>query len=53
MRHHDEDGLFLLVQVKQQSEVREPWDYFSIVSEIPGDQAYRPLSESECAMVRN
>jgi branched-chain amino acid transport system substrate-binding protein len=41
-----------LVQVKSPEESREPWDYYKILSIIPGDKAFRPLAESECPLVR-
>jgi branched-chain amino acid transport system substrate-binding protein len=41
-----------LVQVKQPYESRYPWDYYKILSVIPRDRAFRPLSESECPLVR-
>jgi len=42
----------LLVQVKKPSESQYPWDYYKVVSVIPGDQAFRSLSESECPLVK-
>jgi branched-chain amino acid transport system substrate-binding protein len=38
-------------QVKKPSESREPWDYYNILSVIPGDQAFRPLAEGGCLLV--
>jgi branched-chain amino acid transport system substrate-binding protein len=40
-----------LAQVKAPAESHYPWDYYKIQKVIPGDQAFRPLSESECALV--
>jgi branched-chain amino acid transport system substrate-binding protein len=40
-----------LVQVKQPEESRYAWDYYKILSTIPGEKAFRPLAESECALV--
>jgi branched-chain amino acid transport system substrate-binding protein len=37
-------------QVKKPSETREPWDYYNILSVIPGDQAFRPLAEGGCPL---
>jgi len=37
-------------QVKKPSESREPWDYYNILSVIPGDQAFRPLAEGGCPL---
>jgi branched-chain amino acid transport system substrate-binding protein len=42
----------LLVQVKRPNEQKYPWDYYKIVTVIPGSEAFRPLSESECPLVR-
>jgi branched-chain amino acid transport system substrate-binding protein len=40
-----------LVEVKAPEESRRPWDYYKILSIIPGDQAFRPLSEGKCHLV--
>lgn len=40
-----------LVRVKKPSESRYPWDYYEVVGTIPGDQAFRPMSEGKCPMV--
>ena len=40
-----------LVQVKTPAESNDPWDLVKIVKTIPGDEAFRPLSESECPLV--
>ncbi len=51
-----EDGRMVhdmyLMQVKKPSESKRPWDYFNVKAVIPGDQAYQPLSESRCALVK-
>lgn len=41
-----------LMQAKRPSESKYPWDYLTIKNTIPGDQAFRPLSESVCPLVR-
>ena len=50
------DGLMVhdmyLFQVKQPSESKGPWDDYKLVATIPGDQAFQPLSESKCPLVR-
>jgi branched-chain amino acid transport system substrate-binding protein len=50
------DGLMehdlLLVQVKKPGESKQAWDYYKILARIPGNEAYRPLSESACPLVR-
>ncbi len=51
-----EDGLMvhdlLLVQVKKPEESKRPWDYYNILSVIPGKDAFRPLEESTCPLVK-
>jgi branched-chain amino acid transport system substrate-binding protein len=41
----------LLVQVKRPNEQKYPWDYYKVLTVIPGAEAFRPLSESECPLV--
>jgi branched-chain amino acid transport system substrate-binding protein len=41
-----------LVQVKKPAESKAPWDYYSLVSTIPADKAFRPLSESACPITK-
>lgn len=40
-----------LVRVKKPSESKGPWDLLEVVSTIPADKAYIPLSESNCPFV--
>ena len=40
-----------LAQVKKPEESHYAWDYYKILRTIPGDQAFRPLSESECPLI--
>ena len=42
----------LLVQVKSPAESKYPWDYYKVLATLPADQAFRPLSESECPLVK-
>ncbi len=42
----------LLVKVKSPAESKYPWDYYSIQQVIPGNQAFRPLSESACPLIK-
>ena len=37
-----------LVRVKDPAEATGPWDLYSIVRTIPGDEAFAPLSQSTC-----
>jgi branched-chain amino acid transport system substrate-binding protein len=44
-----------LVEVKKPSESKGPYDYFKVISTIPANQAFRPLSEEKgtCPLVQN
>lgn len=41
-----------LAQVKTPAESTGPWDYYKILSTVPGDEAFRPLSKSDCPLVK-
>ena len=41
-----------LFEVKKPAESKGPWDYYKLIGTTPGDQAFRPLSESACALVK-
>lgn len=41
-----------LMQVKKQSESKYPWDYYIVKAKIPGEEAFRPLSQSVCPLVK-
>ncbi len=41
-----------LAEAKKPSESKGDWDLLKINAVIPGDQAYRPLSESVCPLVK-
>lgn len=53
--HLREDGRLVhdmyFAQVKTPSESSKPWDYYKILATIPGDQAFRPMSEGGCPLV--
>ena len=38
-----------LMQVKSPAESKQPWDYYKVVSKLPGDQVYTTKAESKCA----
>jgi branched-chain amino acid transport system substrate-binding protein len=40
-----------LMQVKTPAESKYPWDYYKILSVIPRDKAFQPLSLSTCPLV--
>jgi branched-chain amino acid transport system substrate-binding protein len=42
----------LLVEVKSPDESKYPWDYYRIKGVLPGDQAFRPLADGGCPLVR-
>ncbi|MCC8936589.1 ABC transporter substrate-binding protein [Bradyrhizobium sp. Arg68] len=41
-----------VMQVKSPQESKYPWDYYKLVSTIPGDEAFRPLAETECPLLK-
>ena len=41
-----------LYEVKSPAESKKPWDYYKLVREIPANEAFRPLSESDCPLVK-
>jgi len=43
---------FYLVEVKKPSDVTSPWDYYKVLQKIPADDAYLPLSQSECPLLK-
>lgn len=51
-----EDGRMVhdmyFVQVKTPEESTGPWDYYKILSTIPSNQAFRPLDESGCPLIK-
>lgn len=42
----------MLVQVKKPAESKAPYDYYKILATIPAEQAFRPLKDSECPLVK-
>jgi branched-chain amino acid transport system substrate-binding protein len=42
-----------LFEVKTPAESRGAWDYYKLVSTIPANEAFRPLAEGGCALVRS
>jgi branched-chain amino acid transport system substrate-binding protein len=41
-----------LWQVKSPAESKAPWDYLKLVKTIPADQAFMPLEQSSCYLVK-
>jgi len=54
--HLREDGKLIhdtyVVEVKAPKESKAAWDYYKIVKTVPGDQAFMPLAESQCKLVK-
>ncbi|KZD08358.1 ABC transporter substrate-binding protein [Oceanibaculum pacificum] len=50
------DGRFVhdmyLWQVKTPAESKAPWDYLKLAATIPAEQAFQPLSDSKCELVK-
>ncbi len=42
-----------LFEVKSPAQSKEPWDYYTLRRTIPADQAFRPLDQGGCALVRS
>jgi branched-chain amino acid transport system substrate-binding protein len=43
---------FYLIEVKKKADVKEPWDYYKVLRVVPPEEAFIPLSESECPLVK-
>ena len=41
-----------LFQVKSPAESKYPWDYYKLIATIPAEEAFRPLAESQCPLVK-
>jgi branched-chain amino acid transport system substrate-binding protein len=41
-----------LYETKTPAESKGDWDYFKLISTVPADQAFRPLSEGGCPLVK-
>ena len=41
-----------LMQVKKPSESKYPWDYFTVKATIPAAEAFLPLAQSKCSLVK-
>jgi branched-chain amino acid transport system substrate-binding protein len=51
-----EDGRMVhsmfLLEVKKPEESKAPWDYYKVLAEVPGDQAFRPMKDGGCPLVK-
>ncbi|WP_424630164.1 ABC transporter substrate-binding protein [Bradyrhizobium sp. SYSU BS000235] len=41
-----------LYEVKKPEESKYPWDYYKLISSVPGDKAFRPQAEGGCSLVK-
>ncbi len=41
-----------LVEVKKPSESKGPWDYYKVRATIPAEQAFRPMADGGCPLVK-
>ena len=42
-----------LFEVKRPEESRGPWDYYKLLQTTPAEEAFRPLAEGGCPLVRS
>jgi branched-chain amino acid transport system substrate-binding protein len=51
-----EDGRMVhsmfLFEVKKPEESKAPWDYYNVLAEVPGDQAFRPMKDGGCPLIK-
>jgi len=51
-----EDGSMVhsmfLFEVKKPEESKGPWDYYKLLAEVPADQAFRPLKDGGCPLIK-
>jgi len=51
-----EDGRMVhsmfLFEIKKPEESRAPWDYYKVLAEVPGDQAFRPIKDGGCPLIK-
>jgi len=41
-----------LFEVKKPAEAKGPWDYYKVRATIPAEQAFRPLDQGDCPLVK-
>jgi branched-chain amino acid transport system substrate-binding protein len=41
-----------LFEVKRPEESKGPWDYYQQLATIPAEEAWRPIDQGECPLVR-
>jgi len=51
-----EDGRMVhsmfLFEIKKPEESKAPWDYYKVLAEVPGDQAFRPIKDGGCPLIK-
>jgi branched-chain amino acid transport system substrate-binding protein len=51
-----QDGLHVhdmyLFQVKAPGDSKYAWDYYKQIAQVPGSQAFQPLEQSRCPLVK-
>ena len=51
-----EDGRHIhptyLFEVKTPGESKYPWDFYKLAATIPAEEAFKPLAQSECPLVK-
>ena len=41
-----------LFEVKSPAESKAPWDYYKLIATVPADQAFRPMADGGCPMIK-
>jgi len=41
-----------LFEVKKPAESKAPWDYYKLRATIPAEQAFRPIDQGDCPLVK-
>jgi branched-chain amino acid transport system substrate-binding protein len=44
---------FYFVEVKKPADIKGPWEYYNVVEKIPASDAYLPLSQSKCPLIKS
>ena len=54
--HIREDGVMVhdmfVMQVKTPEDSKAPWDYYKVIKTMPGEEAFGPLSDSTCPLIK-
>ena len=52
-----EDGRMVhdmyLMQLKSPAESKGPWDFYKMLATVPGNEAFRPIDEGACPLVKH